>query len=123
MYYVRHRWAYYKEAHIFVSAAVVLMSVAMPQISYFSAVKSTAYYTWGIPVMAMAILESLIGVPLYLKRPYKFKKDVKKFIKEVHKVLGFLTWFLAIVHTHFGMYSYMTDHPTLAYGKAQHTFL
>jgi len=96
VYTLKRQLTYYKLFHVLSSILVVLSSTIIPHIAYFRAIKSSFYYHSGIPIAALAILESITGLPLYFRRPYKITGPNKKFLKKIHKFVGFLTWFGAL---------------------------
>ena len=86
VYYVKRSWTYYKEIHVILGTVIVAVNVLMPHLDYFKAFRLSFYYKSGIPIMILTVLEALMGIPLYFHGPYKLKRNVKKFIKRVHKV-------------------------------------
>ena len=110
VYTFKHRWIHYKLIHVIAGTLVILLSTLLPHIAYFRAIKSTFYYYSGIPIVILAAIEGVSGLPLYFHRPYKVTGDAKTFFKKFHKILGFIVWFSAIVHAHYGLYQYMKSY-------------
>ncbi len=84
--YIKKAWSYFKAAHMTGAVGIIVATIALPHLSFFSVMELNLHCYCGIPLFIGLVMQLVLGVSLALLDYSGSKGKIKDYVKHIHKV-------------------------------------